>query len=156
MHEIQRSPYASPSRSPRRSSKCLRNKTLRMARRSISTRAKHRVGLERPHFWSRFRGQSETRGRSSPRRESFRCFARVFRRILRRNMCRRWVNKVKEVMITLCTFRIADSFTRAMTTSEKVAEKERSKWVGATPGNLWADRPEKSWGAAARLRTLRR
>jgi hypothetical protein len=31
-----------------------------MARRSIWTRAKHRVGLERPHFWTRFRGQSES------------------------------------------------------------------------------------------------
>jgi hypothetical protein len=30
---------------------------LRMARRSIWTRAKHHVGLERPHFCKRFRGQ---------------------------------------------------------------------------------------------------
>ena len=36
------------------------NKRLRMARRSIWTRAKHRVGLERPHFCTRFRAQSES------------------------------------------------------------------------------------------------
>ena len=31
-----------------------------MARRPIWTRAKHRVGLERPHFRARLRGQSES------------------------------------------------------------------------------------------------
>jgi hypothetical protein len=31
-----------------------------MARRSFWTRAKHRVGLERPHFCTRFRAQSES------------------------------------------------------------------------------------------------
>ncbi len=31
-----------------------------MARRSIWTRAKHRVGLERPHFCTRFRAQSDS------------------------------------------------------------------------------------------------
>ena len=31
-----------------------------MSRRSIWTRAKHRVGLERPHLRTRFRGQSES------------------------------------------------------------------------------------------------
>ena len=31
-----------------------------MARRSIWTRAKHRVGLEQPHFRARLRGQSES------------------------------------------------------------------------------------------------
>jgi len=31
-----------------------------MARRSIWTWAKHRVGLERPHFCTRFRAQSES------------------------------------------------------------------------------------------------
>jgi len=31
-----------------------------MARRSIWTRANHRVGLERPHFCTRFRAQSES------------------------------------------------------------------------------------------------
>lgn len=59
MHERHRSPYASPSRSPWQSSKCPRNKRLRMARRSIWARAKHRDGLERPHFCTRFRGQSD-------------------------------------------------------------------------------------------------
>ncbi len=33
---------------------------LCMARRSIWARAKHRVGLERPHFCTRFRAQSES------------------------------------------------------------------------------------------------
>ena len=60
MHERPRSPYASPSRSPWRSRKCPRNKRLRMARRSIWTRAKPCVGLERPHFCTRLRGQSES------------------------------------------------------------------------------------------------
>src|SRR6266699_1033469 len=50
-----------------------------MAPRLIWPRAKHRVGLERPHFWTRFRGQSDPWGRSSPQRDSFRCFARVRR-----------------------------------------------------------------------------
>jgi hypothetical protein len=31
-----------------------------MERRSSWTWAKHRVGLERPHFWTRFRAQSES------------------------------------------------------------------------------------------------
>jgi hypothetical protein len=31
-----------------------------MARRSIWTRAKHRAGLERPHFRTRFRAQSDS------------------------------------------------------------------------------------------------
>ena len=60
MHKTPRSPYASPSRSPWRSSKSPRNKRLCMARPSIWTRAKHRVGLERPHFRTRLRGQSES------------------------------------------------------------------------------------------------
>ena len=59
MHERHRSPYASPLRSPWRSGKCPPNKRLSMARRSIWTRAKHRVGLERPHFGTRFRAQSD-------------------------------------------------------------------------------------------------
>src|SRR6266849_9219753 len=57
MHEKHRSPYQSPLRSPRRSSKSPNEKRLRMARRSIWTWAKHRVGLERPHFWPLARGQ---------------------------------------------------------------------------------------------------
>ena len=31
-----------------------------MARHSVWTRVIHRSGLERPHFWTRFRGQSES------------------------------------------------------------------------------------------------
>lgn len=139
---------------------------LRVSRHWIWTRAKHPDGLERPHFWTRFRGQSETWGRSSPRGDSFRCFARVFRRILRRNMCRKWVNKVKEVIITLYILRITNFFTRcsayairpqafAMTTSEKVAEKERSKRAGAIPGKPLGGSSPKKWGAPARLGTAR-
>src|SRR5229473_3376990 len=60
MHEKHRSPYQSPLRSPRRSSKSPNEKRLRMARRSIWTWAKHRVGLERPHFWPLARGQRTT------------------------------------------------------------------------------------------------
>ncbi len=59
MHKRHRSPYPSPSRSPRRSSKCQMDEWLRTTRRSIWPRAKHRVGLERPHFCTRFRAQSE-------------------------------------------------------------------------------------------------
>ena len=87
-----------------------------MARRSIWTRAKPCVGLERPHFCTRFRGQSDAWGRSSPRGDSFRCFARVCRRILRRNMCRKGVNKVKTVRITPCTFKTATSSPNARPT----------------------------------------
>ena len=87
-----------------------------MARRSIWTRAKPCVGLERPHFCTRFRGQSDAWGRSSPRGDSFRCFARVCRRSLRRNMCRKRVNKVKTVRITPCTFKTATSSPNARPT----------------------------------------
>jgi hypothetical protein len=82
-----------------------------MARRAIWTRAKHHVGLERPHFCTRFRGQgqSDAWGRSSPRGDSFRCYARECDRILRRNMCRERVNKLKTVRIALCTFRTTTS-----------------------------------------------
>ncbi len=71
MLERHRSPYSSPSRSPWRSSKCPTNKSLRMARRSIWTRAKHRVGLERPHFCTRFRAQSESWVAPAQREASF-------------------------------------------------------------------------------------
>jgi hypothetical protein len=144
VHERQRSPYASPSRSPWRSSKCPKNTRLRMARRSIWTRAKPCVGLERPRFWTRFRGQSDAWGHSSPRGDSFRCFARVCRLILRRNMCRKRMNKVKTVRITLCTFRTATSSPNARptefilkrlptTTSAKVTAQKRTNRAGATP-----------------------
>jgi len=115
-----------------------------MARRSIWTRAKPCVGLERPHFCTRFRGQSDAWGRSSPRGDSFRCFARVCRRILRRNMCRKRVNKVKTVRITPCTFKTATSSPNARptefilkrfptTTSAKVTAQKRVNRAGATP-----------------------
>ena len=51
--------YPSPSRSLWRPSKCPRNKGLHMAQGPIWTRARHRVGLERPHFGTRFRAQSD-------------------------------------------------------------------------------------------------
>ena len=86
-----------------------------MARRSIWTRAKHRVGLERPHFCTRFRGQSDAWGRSSPRRDSFRCFARVCRRILRRNMCRKKARPTEFILKCFPT-----------TTSAKVTVQKRT------------------------------
>ena len=43
-----------------------KQKKLRMSRRSIWARTKHRIGLERPHFCARFRAQSNSWGRSSP------------------------------------------------------------------------------------------
>ena len=115
-----------------------------MARRSIWTRAKPCVGLERPHFCTRFRGQSDAWGRSSPRGDSFQCFARVRRRILRRNMCRKRVNKVKTVRITPCTFETATSSPNARptefilkhfptTTSAKVTAQKKANRAGATP-----------------------
>jgi hypothetical protein len=115
-----------------------------MARRSIWTRAKPCVGLERPHFCTRFRGQSDAWGRSSPRGDSFRCFARVCRRILRRNMCRKRLNKVKTVRITPCTFKTATSSPNARptefilkrfptATSAKVTAQKRANRAGATP-----------------------
>ena len=165
MHEIRRSPYASPSRSLWRSSKCLKNKRLRMARRSIWTRAKHRVGLERPHFCTRFRGQSDRRGRSSPRGDSFRCFARVCRRVLRRNMYRKRVNKVKAVRITLCTFRTVTSSPNARPTkfilkrlptiaSAKVTAQKRANPPGA-PHFLGEDPPKGFLGSLPRSYALR-
>ncbi len=115
-----------------------------MARRSIWTRAKHRVGLERPHSCTRFRAQSDAWGRSSLRRDSFRCFARVRRRILDETFGRKKVNKVKTVRTTLCTFRAATSSPNARptefilkrfptTTSAKVTAQKRSNRAGATP-----------------------
>ena len=113
-----------------------------MARRSIWTRAKPCVGLERPHFCTRFRGQIDPRGRSSPRGDCFRCFARECRRILRRNMRRKRVNEVKTVRITLCTFRTATSSANARptkfilkrfptTTLAKVTGQNRANRAGA-------------------------
>jgi hypothetical protein len=112
-----------------------------MARRSIWTWAKPCVGLERPHFCTRFRGQSDAWGRSSPRGDSFRCFARVCRRIPRRNMCRKRVNKVKTVRITPSTFKTATSSPNARpaefilkrfptTSSAKVTAQKRVNRAG--------------------------
>src|SRR6202166_445684 len=114
-----------------------------MARRSIWTWAKPCVGLERPHFCTRFRGQREACGRSSPGADSFRSFARVRRRILRRNMCRE-LNKVKTVRIAICTFTTATSSPNARptefilkrfptTTSAKVTAHNWANRAGATP-----------------------
>jgi hypothetical protein len=131
-----------------------------MARRSIWTRAKHRVGLERPHFCTQFRGQSDAWGRSSPGGDSSPCFARVCRRILGRNICRKRVNKVKTVRITLCTFRTATSSPNARPTEfilkrspaatiAKVTAQKRANRAGATPffGSQSAQkiRPGRSW-----------
>jgi len=74
------------------------------------------LGWSEPHFCTRFRAQSDAWGRSSPRGDSFRCFARACRRILRRNMCRKRVNKVKTVRITPCTFKTATSSPNARPT----------------------------------------
>ncbi len=60
MRERHRSPCQSPSQSPWRSTKCWKDKSFRMVRRPIWTRAKHPVGLERPHFLARFRAQSDS------------------------------------------------------------------------------------------------
>ena len=54
------------SRSPSDFRKSPKQKKLRMSRRSIWARTKHRIGLERPHFCARFRAQSNSWGRSSP------------------------------------------------------------------------------------------
>jgi hypothetical protein len=54
-----KSPFASPFASPQGDAKWLGACGLRLARLSISTRAKHRVGLERPHLLALPRGQSD-------------------------------------------------------------------------------------------------
>jgi hypothetical protein len=124
-----------------------------MARRSIWTRAKHRVGLERPHFCTRFRGQSDAWGRSSPRGDPSRCYARVCRRILKQNMYRKRVNQVKTVRITLCTFRTATSSPNARptefilirfptTTSAKATAQERANQAGSDPTFWRSIRPK--------------
>ena len=152
MHERHRSPDPSPSRSPRRSSKCPRNKRLRRARRSIWTRAEPFVGLERPHFCTRFRGQIDPRV-APAHEDSFRCFARVCPRILSRNMCRERMNRVKTVRITLCTFRTATSSPNARptefilkrfptTTSAKVTAQERANQAGSDPTFWRSIRPK--------------
>jgi hypothetical protein len=53
-----------------------------MAWHWIWARAKHRVGLERTHFCTRFRGQSNSRGRSSPNVEVLRVVVRRCNRVM--------------------------------------------------------------------------
>src|SRR5271166_3145548 len=48
------------SRHPERDAKLFRAWRLHMVPNSVWTRAKHPVGLERPHFWTRFRAQSKS------------------------------------------------------------------------------------------------
>jgi hypothetical protein len=136
VHESHRSPYQSPSRSPWRSSKCPKEKSLRMTTRSIWARAKHRLGLERPHLCTRFRGQSDAWGRSSPQRNFLQCFARVHWRIPDETS--------EEGKKYALHFQIGNFFTLssayrirsqrfARTASAKVAAQERSNRAGATP-----------------------
>ena len=77
MHEGHRSPYPSPSQSPRRWGKCPREKRFRIARRSLWPRPKHRVGLERPHFVA-----TETVAVAPAQHNFLRCLARVPSRIV--------------------------------------------------------------------------
>ena len=113
-----------------------------------------------PHFCTRFRGQIDAGGPSSPRGDSFRCFARVCRRILGRNVSRKRMNKVKTVRITLCTFRTATSSSNARprefilkrfptTTSAKVTAQNRANRAGGP--HYLAVNPSKSfvWVAPA-------
>jgi hypothetical protein len=136
MHERHRSPYRSPSRSPWRLSKCPTDKRLRMTGRSIWPRAKHRVGLERPHLCTRFRGQSDAWGRSSPKRNFLRYFA-----CARCPIPEETSEAGKKYALH---FQIGNFFTPssayrirsqalATTTSAKVTPQKRSNRAGATP-----------------------
>jgi hypothetical protein len=120
-----------------------KNKKLRMARRSIWTRAKHRVGLERPHFCTRFRGQSDAWGRSSPQRNFVPSLARVTLKILR-DMRWKKGSKVKNVRTTHFSFFFSTFFTRnsghgidgqrfATTVAGKVTAQNAPNRAGATP-----------------------
>jgi len=60
VQERHRSPNPSPSQSPWPSSKWPRDKRLRIVVTINLNAVKHRVGLERPHFCTRFRAQSES------------------------------------------------------------------------------------------------
>jgi hypothetical protein len=60
VHERQRSPYRSPSRSPWRSNKCPNERKLHTAGQGVWPRKSTVFGLERPHFCTRFRGQSDS------------------------------------------------------------------------------------------------
>ena len=59
------------SRHPEGGAKLLGAERLRVARHWIWTRAKHRVGLERPHFWTRFRAQSKSWVAPAQQEDSF-------------------------------------------------------------------------------------
>jgi len=120
-----------------------------VARRSIWTRAKHRVGLERPHFvatepWRSLQSKKTFHPmfcpRASPDSE--------------RNRRRKKVNRVKTVRITYCTFRIANFFTLplaygirskrfAATAYAKVTAQKRSNRAGGP--HFFADDPPKSF-----------
>src|SRR5208283_932847 len=58
MHERHRSLYPSPWRSRGQLRKCPKRKEVKHNRTVELDTARHRVGLERPHFCTRFRGQS--------------------------------------------------------------------------------------------------
>ena|SRR5208283_642980 len=60
MHERHRSLYPSPWRSRGRLRKCPKRKEVKHWRKVELDTARHRVGLERPHFRTRFRGQSDS------------------------------------------------------------------------------------------------
>ncbi len=147
MHERHRSPSQSPSRSPWRSSKCLKEKSLRVTERSIWTRAKHRVGLERPHLCTRFRGQGDAWGRSSPQRDCFRDFARVLR----------WIPEEtgEEGKNYLLHFRNCHFFTRrsallnsfSKTCNKRTRESHRAEKFksGGSDPTFLADNPPKSF-----------
>ena len=102
------------------------------------------LGWSDPTFAHGSVAKSDAWGRSSPRGDSSPCFARVCRRILGRNICRKRVNKVKTVRITLCTFRTATSSPNARPTEfilkrspaatiAKVTAQKRANRAGATP-----------------------
>jgi hypothetical protein len=142
VHERHRSPYPSPSRSPWQSSKCARNNRLRMARRSIWTRAKHRVGLERPHFWTRFRAQIDAWGRSS--HEEIPSDVLPASVGFQTKQVKEKVNTVEDGKNYPLHFENCHFFTRrsahgihpqgsATTTSAKVTAQKRSNRAGATP-----------------------
>jgi hypothetical protein len=102
----------------------------------------HRVGLERPHFCTRFRAQSDVWVAPAHMEISSGVFSRAWpdcRRQLGRD-----VNKVNTARTTHCTLRVANFFTRcstygirskefAATTSAKVTARKRSGRAGATP-----------------------
>jgi len=116
-----------------------------MARRSIWTRAKPCVGLEGgdPTF-THGSVAKVMLGVAPAHGEIPSDVLPACRRILRRNMCRKRVNKVKTVRITLCTSRTATSSPYARltefilkcfptTTFAKITAQKRANRAGATP-----------------------